>query len=739
MWFLVLSLSLLPYQLADLGLPVGEEPLSLKSAIRKPLSPIAWDPLARQEVEPDTLYLLDVEAEQQLRPGDGGLIPGDPSRDAPWTKVVPVRGKYRTGLKCLDRTYGFVWMPALGLISPDEFTVEFWLQCDRPWAEVEDNSPFFIWDQRGSVDLRLFIHRGKMRWTYRHLQDPAGPVSAQFSYDLIQHPLPAQTWVSMALTFKDGALRLYIDGQKVGEQTGLRPPRIWSDSGSSDGLSLLGGSGRGASDFALSDLRISRCARVPGERAVLPSVDTLTVYPDRPTGRTVRQTLLGGLHTLAGPETEQMARGTLRVLRTDKMLVVTPIKVGEPDAEHPAIGVSGKYSYDWQVVDRTFDYYKRLGVTPYISIDATPQILGGSVAPFSGEKLLTARSYRSSFPRAVPSDLEAFGQVVRDLVHHTVREKGYAVPYWGVWNEPNSTLFWNNKLEDYLRLYEVCARAVKSVSPALRVGGPEVANWDQTWVEGLIRYCAQRKLPLDFISWHYYLSTVGEIPQVRAQVNSWARKYGLASPPELIVGEWCWEIRNFPKTGYEPWRSRNYFLNDWHASFAAASLIEMQNAGVVYSIYTNPVAEDGARGFEATGLMSATHPWANLNVFRLWSKLAPNLVRSEYVGRPGVFAQASRDERGRLTVLLTHLRYRKDVTASVSLRVPGMPLGARITHYVVDDQHSNRYDAGDAHTELETVVAPQLMRLAPSRMAETLQVTLRPRSVHLLVFDPQPN
>lgn len=62
-----------------------------------------WDPLAKQSVEPDTLYLLDVERELRLVPGEGGLIPGDPNRDRPWTKVVPTEGRFRTGLRCLDR------------------------------------------------------------------------------------------------------------------------------------------------------------------------------------------------------------------------------------------------------------------------------------------------------------------------------------------------------------------------------------------------------------------------------------------------------------------------------------------------------------------------------------------------------------------------------------------------------------------------------------------------------------
>jgi hypothetical protein len=57
-------------------------------------------------------------------------------------------------------------------------------------------------------------------------------------------------------------------------------------------------------------------------------------------------------------------------------------------------------------VDRTFDYFLRLGITPYISIDSTPSILGGKCPPFSGDKLKHNRSYESCFTPEVPNDFE---------------------------------------------------------------------------------------------------------------------------------------------------------------------------------------------------------------------------------------------------------------------------------------------------------------------------------------------
>ena len=150
-------------------------------------------------------------------------------------------------------------------------------------------------------------------------------------------------------------------------------------------------------------------------------------------------------------------------MRTDKFLTATPIKAGAPDAAHPSAGVSGRFSYDWQVVDRSMRYFRRLRVSPYISLDSTPQILGGSVAPFKGQALRTQRASASAFAPEVPNDLDAFGAMVGDLVHHVVKEKRFRVRYWGVWNEPNLDVFWKGGLEAYLRLYDVTVRAVKAV------------------------------------------------------------------------------------------------------------------------------------------------------------------------------------------------------------------------------------------------------------------------------------
>jgi hypothetical protein len=696
-----------------------------------PARAVAWRPVRRQRAERDTLFLLDpTRARLRAAGRDGGLIMGNAGAgDLPWTptsKVAVVAGRYRAGLQSRDRSYGYLWMPATGLVPSRAFTIEMWLRADQPWSQVSDNTPFAV--QVGYDEgLAFGVHRGTLSFTMAHRQSSAGPVAATLAWNGSE--VQAGQWVSVAATYAAGTLRLYVDGTLAGVRHGVPPPEVWSDSARSSGLSIGGARGKGSTQMAISDLRISRFARVPGRRPRGPATQTLSVDPGRRTGARVRRQLLGGLHTLGGGRTARMARGAVTVLRTDKLLTATPIKLGGADGAHPSVGVSGSYSYDWRVVDRAFVSIERQGLTPYISIDSTPQILGGSVRPLEGARLDRALPFVSAFAPEVPRDIPGFGAIVRDLVHHVVVERRWRAPYWGVWNEPDAPGFWQGGLGGYLRLYDTVARAVKSVDPRLQVGGPETTSFSPTWIAALIQHCAAAGVPLDFVSWHYYSGSLADIPGAQVTVAALARRHGLGHVPQLVVGEWAWQTANLPGTGLPPFRATNFFLNDWAAAFAAASLVEMQRHNVQMAIYTNPVAQRSGTGFAGSGLMSPKHPWATLNVFRMWSRMAPRIVRTRLTARPGVFGLASRGRGGRLTVLLARLQYPPGGPTVVRIALPRGTAARVVRHYVVDARHSNAYDAGVRHAGLEAI--------RDGRRSRSLPVALSPRSVHLLVLSSQ--
>jgi hypothetical protein len=316
-----------------------------------------------------------------------------------------------------------------------------------------------------------------------------------------------------------------------------------------------------------------------------------------------------------------------------------------------------------------------------------------------------------------------------DLVHHVVVERHFHAPFWGIGNEPDGGAFWHGTLSDYLRLYDTVAQAVKSVDPQLAVGGPETQTWTPRWIEQLIQHCASARVPLDFVSWHYYSGNMGEIPEAAARIDSWAHQHGLPSSPKPMVGEWTWANANLPGTGTIPFRASNYFVNDWAAGFYASSLIAMQRDGIGASFFVYPVAEPGGTGYAGSGLMSSDHPWVGLNVYRLWRMLGPTTVPSTLNAPPGVSAVASVDGSRRLTILLARLQYRPGPAIPVNVDLGASQSGARLlSHYVIDANHSDAYDAGPKRGGLETVGDRQRGR--------SLRVWLRPRSVHLLVIGP---
>jgi len=88
--------------------------------------------------------------------------------------------------------------------------------------------------------------------------------------------------------------------------------------------------------------------------------------------------------------------------------------------------------------------------------------------------------------------------------------------FFEVWNEPNLPFFWAGTKEEYFKLYEAAARAIKSVDSRLRVGGP--ATSVNAWIPEMIAFCQRSGAPLDFISTHHYPT---DDPLWRNQSLSW--------------------------------------------------------------------------------------------------------------------------------------------------------------------------------------------------------------------------
>src|SRR5215213_5120088 len=168
---------------------------------------------------------------------------------------------------------------------------------------------------------------------------------------------------------------------------------------------------------------------------------------------------------------------------------------------HDELGVysedrRGQAVYNFQYVDALYDAILASGMRPFVELGFMPRLLAsGKKTVFWWEGNITP-----------PKDYGKWEQLVRALVTHWTARYGLEEVrrwYFEVWNEPNlKDLFWSGDQEEYFKLYETAARAVKSVSPDYKVGGPATAG--RGWIKETIEFASRRRVPLDFVTTHDY-------------------------------------------------------------------------------------------------------------------------------------------------------------------------------------------------------------------------------------------
>jgi len=190
------------------------------------------------------------------------------------------------------------------------------------------------------------------------------------------------------------------------------------------------------------------------------------------------------------------------------------------------VSVRSDGGFDFAGLDRVYDRFLATGLKPVVELSFMPVEL-------AEDPDYTVFAYRAQV--SVPRDWGRWGDLVRELTTHLRHRYGAdEVATWEfeVWNEANLAVFWNGTQDDYHRLYEIAARAVKAVDPRIRVGGP--ASAAAGWVGALLDHCREHDVPIDFVSTHTY----GNAPlDLRPLTSSFADLTGRPAP-EILWTEW---------------------------------------------------------------------------------------------------------------------------------------------------------------------------------------------------------
>jgi len=388
---------------------------------------------------------------------------------------------------------------------------------------------------------------------------------------------------------------------------------------------------------------------------------------------------------------------------------------------------AGKPIFNWTILDRIFDTYSQLHLRPFVEIGFMPEALSSQPEPYARNWPNNPEGRGWAQP---PKDYGKWAELVRQWVLHAVARYGKAEVetwQWELWNEPD-IFYWRGTPEEYDKLYDVTASAVRRALPTAKVGGPATTNPNSekagAYLRQFLDHCARAGAPLDFISFHAKgapsmvdghlrmgirqnlaaiekgIEIVNQFPQYKNLpiVLSESDPEGCAACP----------LAGHPEVGY-----RN---NTIYPAYTAAmlgnilKLMDRTHANIAGMLTWAFEFEDKQyfEGFRTLATSGIDKPI--LNLFRMAGMMRgdraelassgaadlDSILQAGVTGKPDIDGIATRGDREMAVILWN---YHDDALpaapAPIRLSVAGLPRSGSVLmeRYLIDDRHSNAYTA----------------------------------------------
>ncbi len=430
----------------------------------------------------------------------------------------------------------------------------------------------------------------------------------------------------------------------------------------------------------------------------------------------------------------------------------------------------GNPIYNWTIVDKIFDTFLERGMKPIAQIGFMPEALSTKPQPYR-HHWKPGDNYNDiylgwAYP---PKDYNKWAELVYQWVRHSVEKYGQKEVeswYWELWNEPNIP-YWKGTTEEYIKLYDYTADAVKRALPTARIGGPEVTGPgdknSQKFFKAFMDHVVNGKnyvtgktgTPIDFITYH--AKGAPKLVDGHVQMNMGTQLRDIdkgfeivASYPTLknlpiIIGESDPEGCAACSEDYSP---QNAYRNGtMYSSYTAASfarkydLAQARGVNLAGAVTWAFEFEDQAwfRGFRDLATNGVDKPV--LNVFRMFGMMpgtrveVKNGLAYDYVRvrdqsvreEVDVNALASKDKKS-AAVMVWH--YHDDnvpgADAPVEVKLTGLTgKNIKLTHYRIDQKHSNSYEAWKQMGSPQSPTAAQIAQLEKAGQLQLLAAPSR--------------
>ena len=539
------------------------------------------------------------------------------------------------------------WEARVGLRSDAEAPIQLPGLAAPPGLRIEEG--------RGQVTLTWHSVDGAAGYLVERASAPDGPFEAIVVGEPIVRPIPdpvltdasgepgARAWYRVA-----AAASVSDDGQPFCEPVGGTP-------------------------------------RLSGEGRCLIRVDAARAIGrlDRPWRPIIGSEHLSLLTYSAGPGGIAVGEDFATALRTvhDELGVEA---VRAHSILHDELGVyrevGGRPEYDFSGIGAVYDRLLEIGLRPIVEISFMPRDL-------ARDPDRTVFQYDAII--SPPRDWERWGELVGRLARYLVDRYGREeVRRWGfeVWNEANLEVFWSGTRDEYMRLYDVSAAAVKSVDAGLRVGGPSSAAVG--WIDEMLVHVNASGSPIDFLSTHTY----GNAP---LDLRPMAARHGHPGLP-LWWTEWGAHASHFHPLHDSAWAG-GYLVRGMKSAMGRLEALAYWVASDQFEeLGWPPALLHGGFGLLTVGNLRKPRYWALWMLERLGEQRLAARVSGDGAGDM-IDALATRDDAGRVALLAwntaidsTQADGNPLLDRHMTVEVQGLKARAyRLRHRRVDQDHSN--------------------------------------------------
>lgn len=367
------------------------------------------------------------------------------------------------------------------------------------------------------------------------------------------------------------------------------------------------------------------------------------------------------------------------------------------DLHYILTGTYPNFKYNWYHLDQKIEQIEKESTIPYICLSYTPSVLGPWNHP--------------------PNNMIAWKEICKQLALH-LKNKGYGIKYYEVWNEPDLDIFWKGTQQQYFELYRYAVEGILEADPTAKVGGPSIAH-NVYWIRPFLEFCTTNNLPVNFISFHDFNwdvnSTINRLQMIQDAIDEFPNFSNI----EIHLGEWnsCVDC--------------NYIYDGDRAKGAAwllhamKKLLEYENLTIVQRAQYIDIGGTYIWGNLGAVEEDGGPPKAVYNAYKIYAMVPEQRISLQTIGRTvDGMASCTSD-----TIAVIFWNYSNNYN-NLQLTINNINLtDIKYEKFIIDQNHSSYWD-NPTSEELEKVESKDIVDI----VSYYEEIEMKPYSSYLILL-----